>query len=199
MNIDKKALGQRIKSIRQDKGLTMEEFGKFFDNASKGVISNWEKGSNIPNNARLKMIAQFGGISVDELLYGDFKSRIKKILLDKPGVNESYIEFVVNYFFNTNNMYATEEDIFKKYDEIAENIESAAEKKIAENMLAYSIRLSEENLFDFLKDPSADPNYSNIKLAINELANASTNYETYFDKSVDEVYDEMIAIQQNEN
>lgn len=74
MNIDKKALGQRIKSIRQAKGLTMEEFGKFFDNASKGVISNWEKGSNIPNNARLKMIAQFGGITVNELLYGDFES-----------------------------------------------------------------------------------------------------------------------------
>lgn len=73
MNVDKKALGQRIKSIRQSKGLTMEEFGKFFDNASKGVISNWEKGSNIPNNARLKMIAQFGGITVDELLYGNFQ------------------------------------------------------------------------------------------------------------------------------
>ena len=67
MNIDKKALGQRIKSIRQDKGLTMEEFGKFFDNASKGVISNWEKGSNIPNNTRLKMIAQFGGRAIYSL------------------------------------------------------------------------------------------------------------------------------------
>lgn len=79
MNIDKKALGQRIKSIRQSKGLTMEEFGKFFDNASKGVISNWEKGSNIPNNARIKMIAQFGGITVNELLYGPIRESIRTV------------------------------------------------------------------------------------------------------------------------
>lgn len=109
MNIDKKTLGQRIKSIRQSKGLTMEEFGKFFDNASKGVISNWEKGSNIPNNARLKMIAQFGGISVNELLYGDFKSfcfnlfdeTIAELKENDPGFDDSTFNegIAKEYFF----------------------------------------------------------------------------------------------------
>ena len=42
MDIDKKALGQRIKSVRKAKGLTLEEFGKLFDSpASRGVVSNW--------------------------------------------------------------------------------------------------------------------------------------------------------------
>ena len=82
MEIDKKALGQRIKSLRKSKGLTMEQFGKLFDNASKGVVSNWEKGSNVPNNERLKMIAEFGEITVDELLYGSFKNRVIKLIND---------------------------------------------------------------------------------------------------------------------
>ena len=82
MEIDKKALGQRIKTIRQSKGLTLEEFGKFFDNASKGVVSNWEKGTNIPNNARLKMIAQFGEKSVNELLYGSAVEYEKRLIYE---------------------------------------------------------------------------------------------------------------------
>lgn len=82
MEIDKKALGQRIKTIRQSKGLTLEEFGKFFDNASKGVVSNWEKGTNIPNNARLKMIAQFGEKSVNELLYGSASEYEKRLIYE---------------------------------------------------------------------------------------------------------------------
>ncbi|MCI3029775.1 helix-turn-helix domain-containing protein [Desemzia sp. C1] len=69
MEIDKKAVGLRIKSIRISNGLTLEEFGKLFD-ASKGNVSLWEKGSSIPNNERLKQISRLGHISVDTLLYG---------------------------------------------------------------------------------------------------------------------------------
>ena len=198
MNIDKKALGQRIKSIRQDKGLTMEEFGKFFDNASKGVISNWEKGSNIPNNTRLKMIAQFGGISVDELLYGDYQARIKKILLDKPDIDEERIEFFLKFFIDSNNKYPTKEEIFEQYDKLMESVDSTAKKMVAQKLLAYHIRHSEELLFDFLKDSPKDLDHNNVNLALSELSNAATNYETYFDKAIDEVYDEVIKMQEEE-
>lgn len=61
------ALGQRIKEIRINLGVTMEEFGKLLD-ASKGNVSMWESGKVTPNNLRLKAIADIAGISVDELL-----------------------------------------------------------------------------------------------------------------------------------
>lgn len=198
MNIDKKALGQRIKSIRQAKGLTMEEFGKFFDNASKGVISNWEKGSNIPNNARLKMIAQFGGISVDELLYGNVEARIKNILLDKPGVDERYIDLIVEISTAINNEHATKDDIFKTYDSIVGPLNDKIKKNVAQMKLAYNIHRSEEFLFDFLKDPSKDLDFSNINFAVKELAEAVSNYYDYFDKTVEEVYNEVISVRQQE-
>ena len=69
MEIDNIAVGSRIKSIRLDKGATMEEFGKAF-NTSKGTVNNWEKGRNLPNKENLLKIAKIGSISVDQLLYG---------------------------------------------------------------------------------------------------------------------------------
>ncbi len=71
VEIDKKVLGQRIKSIRLDKGMTLEEFGKLFG-ASKSSVLGWESGRNAPNKERLKTIAKLGNVSTERLLYGDF-------------------------------------------------------------------------------------------------------------------------------
>ncbi len=70
-NIDKKALGLRIRAIRQEKGMTLEEFGKLFG-AGKGLVSRWENGLSVPSPERIKLIAKVGDKTVDELLYGDF-------------------------------------------------------------------------------------------------------------------------------
>lgn len=62
-------LGQKIKELRMDKGLTMEEFGKLFD-ASKSIVSRWERDISVPNEKRLKRIAKLAGKSVSEFVYG---------------------------------------------------------------------------------------------------------------------------------
>ena len=77
--IDKKLIGERIKNIRQQKGMTLEEFGKMFG-ASKSNVRSWEIGKNLPNPERLKTIAKIADISVDTLLYGKMKERIAKIV-----------------------------------------------------------------------------------------------------------------------
>lgn len=70
MSANKKAVGQRIKLIRQSKGMTLEEFGNLFD-ASKGNVSTWEKGISLPSNKRIKKIASIGDMTVEELLHGN--------------------------------------------------------------------------------------------------------------------------------
>lgn len=81
--------------------MTLEEFGNLFG-ASRGNVSLWEKGSSIPNNKRLKEIADLGNISVDELLYGNkniflrsiIHKRLEKILGDeaKDSTYKNYIQ-----------------------------------------------------------------------------------------------------------
>ena len=85
---NKKDIGQRIKLIRLEKGLTLEEFGRLFD-TSKGIISRWENGISIPNPERLKKIAELGDISIDYLLNGENISVDKKKL-------KKYIDFCIN-------------------------------------------------------------------------------------------------------
>lgn len=67
--IDKKAVGARIKAIRLASGMTLKEFGKLFG-ANESIVSRWEKGSSIPKIERLKRIAEFANISVHDLLHG---------------------------------------------------------------------------------------------------------------------------------
>ena len=63
---DARIIGQRIKNIRRSKGLSMREFGEYFG-AQSGVVSNWENAKQTPNRKRLKQIAEFAGITVEEL------------------------------------------------------------------------------------------------------------------------------------
>lgn len=84
-------VGIRIRNIRQSLGESMEVFSNRFT-TSKGAVNNWEKGVNLPNNIRLKQIAELGGMTVEELLATDndnikfqSKGKIKDVALPKYG------------------------------------------------------------------------------------------------------------------
>lgn len=81
-------LGQKIKELRMNKGLTMEEFGKLC-NTEKQTVNNWEKGRNEPSPDRLKRIADIAGKSVSEFVYGvPSAKRVKEVIY----MLERYIE-----------------------------------------------------------------------------------------------------------
>ncbi|MGM7556958.1 helix-turn-helix domain-containing protein [Aerococcus christensenii] len=79
--IDKEAFGQRIKTLRKSHGLTQTQFAKKID-ATLPAVSNWETGRNTPNNKRLKAIADWGGISVDELRFGNKEQFARRVICD---------------------------------------------------------------------------------------------------------------------
>lgn len=73
-----KVVGDKIKSIRLERGETLEEFGKRF-NTSKVTVFNWEKGRNLPNKSNLKEIAELGNMTVSEML----RTNVKNVGLNK--------------------------------------------------------------------------------------------------------------------
>lgn len=99
MKVNNHEVGYRISSIRKDLGLNQEDFGKRISDAHKSLVSKWEKGQSLPNNERLKKIAEIGGISVNELLYGDFESYCYGIFdtvnVDK-GYNHNRFDFLID-------------------------------------------------------------------------------------------------------
>lgn len=80
--IDQIQIGQRIKNIRINLGKTMEDFGNILL-TSKGTVNNWEKGRNLPNKDNLKSIADLGGLSVEEVLYGPVRSFISRVAIEE--------------------------------------------------------------------------------------------------------------------
>lgn len=69
IKINKKEVGQRIREIRIRQGLTLQDFGKYF-NARKSNVQQWEKGISLPNKARMIKICKIANITISELLYG---------------------------------------------------------------------------------------------------------------------------------
>ena len=89
-NIDKKAVGERIRFIRLNRGYTIQGFWDLFG-ASRGNVQVWESGACLPNKRRLQKIAQMANISVTELLYGNQNNRdqeVTGVLQKKPNKKE---------------------------------------------------------------------------------------------------------------
>ena len=99
IKINKKLVGLRIKNIRTTLFYTLEEFGNLKGiEAGKSNVSTWERGSSIPNITRLGVIAQYGNITVNELLYGSIdeflENNIEMLLMNSK---YPYSELLENY------------------------------------------------------------------------------------------------------
>ena len=89
--MDKKAIGQKIKEIRLNRGMTLKEFGEIID-APLSAVSNWEQGLNLPNKKRLKQIADLENQTVEEFTQpaNNVGRKIKEIRLEKGMTLEEF-------------------------------------------------------------------------------------------------------------
>lgn len=121
MEINKKVIGQRIKSIRQSKGMTLEEFGSLIDNSSKSNVSKWETGVSIPNNNRLKLIATLGRMTVNELLYGSFENYISNVILENSNedfIQRDVLDMTIKEANKLNLTYGQDQELYNLYKDL---------------------------------------------------------------------------------
>ena len=133
MELNKVQIGRRIHDIRVERKETMEQFGEAISELTAGKsksgksnVSRWERGENLPNDITLEAIAQLGGKTVNQILYGDdYQTRIENIIRDSNLINYGnyktyYEELTVRYFEKINYLYPTEEEVIRKYLDIVE-------------------------------------------------------------------------------
>ncbi len=106
ININKKAVGSRIKQIRMNKGYTLEGFGKLF-NASKGNVQQWENGVSLPNKERLANISKIGDMTVNELLFGSIDEFIDNNLASIHEYQTGKDHFSSSEEYNDNRFFLT--------------------------------------------------------------------------------------------
>lgn len=76
-------LGDRIKLVREQKGLLQSQLASLIGVKSSGVISNWEKGINKPDADKIVKLCEVLDISVSYLLNYHGKSQLELDPLEK--------------------------------------------------------------------------------------------------------------------
>lgn len=80
-------MGKMISELRKKQGLTQQQLADKL-NLSNKTISKWETGSGCPDISNLSILAETLGISMDELIKGEFK---KKEVEQKNTICERYL------------------------------------------------------------------------------------------------------------
>lgn len=64
-------VGQRIKKLRENKGLEQLEVANMLGYKSQSTISKWESGTNLPTGKNMIKLAQIFGVTSDYILDGE--------------------------------------------------------------------------------------------------------------------------------
>ncbi len=103
--MDQTKIGQFLKQLRKEKGITQEEFAEKLG-VSGRTVSRWETGSNMPDISLLVDIADFYDVDVREIIEGEKKSEMMKEeirdtaekMADYAGAEKSRLLRVVQVF-----------------------------------------------------------------------------------------------------
>jgi DNA-binding XRE family transcriptional regulator len=66
-HVDRKALGQRIRTVRERLDMNVREFGDYM-NVSRTSISNYELGSALPSLEFMQRLAEIEQTTIDDLI-----------------------------------------------------------------------------------------------------------------------------------
>ena len=192
-------IGKRIKAIRATLNMNQRDFANKIK-STVSALSNWENGRNKPNDIMLNRISKLGNTTIEYILYGDPEIRVKNILMKKYGTSDRLIPFVLNSLKNKNQLYPNEKEIFEEYEYVSAVIDNSIKQNLAKITLALNIRLAKNDLFEFIEkfQKNLDIDVKNLEQAFNDLKEAENSYEIFFEKTIDEVYEEHIN-ELNEN
>ena len=80
-------IGERIKKIRR--GLKQSAFAKIIG-VNQNTVSRWERGQVLSDEATLKKIADYGGVTVQWLLHGEEPAAAKYSIRTREHAPEEY-------------------------------------------------------------------------------------------------------------
>ena len=72
-------IGKRIAQLRKEKNLTQEQLAEALY-VTRQAVSSWENGKNQPDIETLTTLAEYFGVTIEELIYGEQRSIREKVV-----------------------------------------------------------------------------------------------------------------------
>ena len=135
--MNKKIIGNFIKTLREEKKLTQIQLSNAFGGIySDALISRWETGKAVPNIDDLKALAKYFNVTVDEIL---------------NGTRNAETDFEKKYFIYNNDWLSqfNPDDLYNIREEQELLIETRF-KELLKKMVCDGLSLSEDKEFDFI-------------------------------------------------
>ena len=127
-------VGRKILELRKQKDITQEELAAELG-VTAAAVSKWENGYTLPDILMLCALADFFGVTTDELLGRNTQVKYAVIATDLPELQEDIKRLIESYGFWVTN-------IFPSIKEAREAI--AADSRISHLFASFSRPLSEE-------------------------------------------------------
>ena len=86
---DTKNIGKKIVNLRKINNITQMELADLMG-VSYQAVSNWERGSSMPDISKLPELAKIFGVTIDELLSGEESLDFIKNVIDSK--DDSYLK-----------------------------------------------------------------------------------------------------------
>ena len=99
--MDQQKIGNFLKTLRKEKGITQEQFAETL-NVARRTVSRWETGSNMPDLAVLIEIADYYKIELRELLDGERRSELMNQETKETVMKVADLNNELNARFNRN-------------------------------------------------------------------------------------------------
>lgn len=142
--MDKKKVGEFLKQLRTDRGLSQEQMVEAFsihvgveEVITTATISKWERGETFPNILNIKDLATFFNVSVDEIFNGE-----KEMVMD---LKKEYFTYNPEWIYGQ----PADAPLFEMGEEQELKIEKRFDELLT-GLVDFSIAPSEEREFDFL-------------------------------------------------
>lgn len=97
MEIDKKSVGGRIKSLRLSQNWSMDELAKRAGVSGKSTVNEWEKGRSLPNESTLERLGKLFSVTPGYITFGNFDGYIFKFLSNEGMKNNNFNSAVWEY------------------------------------------------------------------------------------------------------
>ena len=116
-------VSQRLKELREEKGLTQGDVAQYLGKSDVQSISKWENRRAFPEFEMLRSLRQLYDVSFDYLLgIDDFRNKGNKEFSELTGLSDESIEVLRNNKKSGNNQYLQILDLLLSDEELFNNL-----------------------------------------------------------------------------